>query len=392
MFKKSQDFLICCYFFSINFQEYKLFNLGFLSIPKIIAILYILFLLPNINYFLKTQKINFILFPLFSYFLFLFCINILNINTKSFAIFDFTLFINIILFCLCTIHFSRDFKIANRAILSLALGSVFLALFYFLGIGVDPDENGRISIFGDNPNFVGIKMAISIILILFIVIQNSLHFNWLRYMLFFPIPIMLKLLIETGSRISLISFILMMFVGFYFVKKNGFLIKVLLFIIFSGLVFYIYNFILENQFLLLRLSSSIEDKDLAGREVIYIEIWEVIKNNFLIGIGQTGYFAKFGVGSPHNVLLEILCYSGILGLTMYLLFLFNILRTAFKAKVIEKNILPLILLIPLFGLIFTGQILTLKLGWVIFSYIASRIYFLNTSLKVDSLQIGTKYD
>ena len=196
---------------------------------------------------------------------------------------------------------------------------------------------------------------------------------------------MLKLLIETGSRVSLISFILMMLVGFYYINKNGFFIKVFLFLIFSGLIFYIYNFVLENQFLLLRLSSSIEDKDLAGREVIYIEIWEVVKNNFLVGIGQTGYFAKFGEGSPHNVLLEILCYSGIFGLTMYLLFLLNILRTALKVKTINKNILPLILLIPILGLILSGQILTLKLGWVLFSYIASRIYFINTSLKVDSL-------
>jgi O-antigen ligase len=385
MIKKSQDFFLCAYFFSINFQEFKLFNLGFLSIPKIFAFLYLLLLLPSLNYFLKPQKINFILFPIFSFFIFLFLINILNINVKSFAIFDFTLFINIILFWLCTIHFSRDFKIANKAILSLALGSVFLAYFYFLGIGVEPDEQGRVAIFGDNANFVGIKMAISIILILFIVLQNSLQLNWVRYLLFLPIPNMLKLLIETGSRVSLISFILMMLVGFYYINKNGFFIKVFLFLIFSGLIFYIYNFVLENQFILLRLSSSIEDKDLAGREVIYIEIWEVVKNNFLVGIGQTGYFAKFGEGSPHNVLLEILCYSGIFGLTMYLLFLLNILRTALKEKTIYKNILPLILLIPILGLILSGQILTLKLGWVLFSYIASRIYFFNTSLKVDSL-------
>ncbi len=379
MIKKCQDFLLCSYFFSINFQEYKLFNLGFLSIPKIIALFYLLFLLPSLNYFLKPQKINYTVLPIFILFSFLFFINILNITPKSLGIFDFTLFINIILFWCFAIHFSKDNFISNKAMLSLALGSVFLALFYFMGIGIDSDEQGRISVFGDNANFVGIKMAISIILILFIVIQNSLNFNWVRFSLFLPIPIMLKLLIETGSRVSLISFILMTLVGFYFVKKNGISIKIILLLIFGTLIFYIYNFVIENQFLLLRLSSSIEDKDLAGRDVIYAEIWEVVKNNLFFGIGQTGYFAKFGDGSPHNVLLEILCYSGIFGLVLYLMFLLNLLRTALMSKKIEKNILPLILLIPLLGLIFSGQILTLKLGWVIFSYIASRIYFLNLS-------------
>ena len=128
--------------------------------------------------------------------------------------------------------------------------------------------------------------------------------------------------------------------------------------------------------MLLRLISSVEDKDLSGREVAYAEIWEVVNNNFVFGIGQTGYFEKFGDGSPHNVLLEILCYSGIIGLLMYLLFLLNILRTALKSNSLNGDILPLILFIPLLGLILSGQILTLKLGWCIFAYIASKIYFL----------------
>lgn len=381
MLKRIQDFLLCSYFFSINFQELQLFNLGFLSIAKIIAFLYLLFIIPSLNNILRSNKIFSLLIPIVSYFVYLFLINIININENSFAIFDLTLFINIILFWISAAHFSRDFSVANKAILCLTLGSVLLACFYYLGIGTELDEMGRVSMFGDNSNFVGIKMAIAINTILFLVIQNSLHFNWLRYLLLLPIPVMLKLLIDTGSRVSFVSLILMILLGFYFVKKNGILIKILLLFILSGLILYMYNFLIENEFLLLRLFSSIEDKDLAGRDVIYDELLQVVKNNFVFGIGQTGYFKNFGIGSPHNVLLEILCYSGIIGLSTYLLFLYNILATALKSISIEGDILPLILLVPLLGLILSGQILTLKLGWCIFSYIASRIYFFNTVVK-----------
>ena len=83
MIKKSQDFLLFSYFLSINFQEYKFLNIDFLSIPKIIAFLYLLFLLPNLNYFFKLYKPNLFIFPIFSYFFYLFLINILNINSKS---------------------------------------------------------------------------------------------------------------------------------------------------------------------------------------------------------------------------------------------------------------------------------------------------------------------
>jgi O-antigen ligase len=376
MLKRFHDFILCSYFFSINFQELQLFNLGFLSIPKIVAFVYLLFSIPRLNNTLQSKKIFITVIPILSYFTLLFLINIFNINEKSYSFFDFTLFINIILFWFIAVHLSRDFNIANKAILCLALGSVFLACFYFFGIGLELDEMGRVSIFGDNPNFVGIKMALSICLILFLVIQNSFHLNWVRYLLLLPIPMMLEVLIETGSRVSFVSLILMIFVGLYFVKKNGISMKIVILLIFSGLILSLYKFLIENQFFLLRLISSVEDKDLSGREVAYAEIWEVVNNNFVFGIGQTGYFEKFGDGSPHNVLLEILCYSGIIGLLMYLLFLLNILRTALKSNSLNGDILPLILFIPLLGLILSGQILTLKLGWCIFAYIASKIYFL----------------
>ncbi len=381
MLKSVQNFLLFAYFFSINFQEYKLFNLGFLSIPKVIAIFYLLFLLPSIHIFLNTRRINFVLVPISIFFIHLTLINILNINDKSYEFLDFTLFINIILFWFITIHFSGNISISSYAVLSFALGSVLLSFFYLLEIGVVIDEHGRISIFDDNSNFVGIKMAVSIILIIFLVIQNTLQFNLLRYCLFLPIPLMLKLLIDTGSRVSLISLVLMMLVGFLLVKKNGTVIKITIFLIFTGSVLFFYNFILENPILLLRLSSSIETNDLAGREVIYAEIWDVVSNNLFLGIGQTGYFAKFGNGSPHNVLLEIICYSGILGLSFYFFFLYKTFIVAIKSKSSQNNILPFILLIPLCGLILSGQILDLKLGWVIFSYVASSKFFLNKDLK-----------
>lgn len=392
MIRKIQDFLLYSYLFSISFQELQLFDLGSMSIPKIIAFLYLFFVMLDLNSFLKFEKIRPFLVPLVLFFIFLCGINIININVTSFAFFDFTLFINLILFWLITIHFSRNDIVASRALFFLAFGSIVLSLLYFFDIGVLVDDAGRTYLFNDNPNFVGIKMSISIVVLLFIVVQNNLNLNLLRYLFLSPVFLMFELLNETGSRVSFISFILMLLTGLFFITIPGRMTKMFLVLIIFGFFYYIVNLLLDNPLLLLRLSSSAENSDIAGRDVIFSNIWDVVKNDFLLGIGQTGYFAKFGNGSPHNVLLEIFTYTGIVGLSMYLFFLLNVLRTALKSRSVEKNILPLILLIPLFGLILSGQILTLKLGWIIFSYIASRVYFFekrnNVSLRAHSLKVN----
>jgi O-antigen ligase len=380
MIRKIQDFLLYSYLFSINFQELQLFDFVSLSIPKIIAFLYLLFVLPDINSFLNIEKIRSFIVPLIVFFIYLSGINIINITVDSYSFFDFGLFINLVLFWLITVHFSRNDIVPTRALFYLAFGSIFLSLLYFFDIGVLIDDNGRTYLFNDNPNFVGIKMSISIIVLLFVVVQNNLNLNLLRYILLLPVFLMLALLNDTGSRVSLISLILMLLTGLFFIRIPGRMANFFLVIIIFGFFYYLINLVLDNPLLLLRLSSSVENNDIAGRDVIFSDIWDVVKNEFLLGIGQTGYFAKFGNGSPHNVLLEIFTYAGVFGLLLYVYFLCRMLKTALRSLAFERNILPVILLIPLFGLILSGQILTLKLGWVLFSYIASRIYFVKPRL------------
>jgi O-antigen ligase len=259
--------------------------------------------------------------------------------------------------------------ISDKAILSFSIGSIFLASFYLFNIGVTISEDNRISLFGDNENFVGVKMSISIILILFIVFQNNLKLNKLRFILLIPIPIMFKLLIETGSRVSIISLLLMVLLSIYYIKINKLYIKLTLLIFVFILTFIAFQFILQNQLLLLRLFSSLENKDIGGRDVIFLEIWNQVRYYPILGIGQTGYYEFFGTGSPHNVLLEVFSYTGIIGLILYLYFLYDIYIISRRVLITKNIILPFLLIIPITGLLLSGQLLTLKLCWIIFAYI-----------------------
>jgi O-antigen ligase len=98
----------------------------------------------------------------------------------------------------------------------------------------------------------------------------------------------------------------------------------------------------------------------------------IIEKNYLFGIGETGYALKIGEMSPHNVFLEVLCYSGIIGLIIFTWFIIKVIRSAYLARKNVGLILPFLLLIPNLGLLLAGQLLYSKIGWVIFSYIFAR--------------------
>ena len=113
------------------------------------------------------------------------------------------------------------------------------------------------------------------------------------------------------------------------------------------------------------------NQDLSGRDDFWSEILITASENLFFGIGQSGYFMSFGNASPHNVIIEVLIYTGLVGVLFYLLFLYKIVIFALKSFQRNDLILPILLLSPIFGTILSGQILEMKLGWLLFAYIIS---------------------
>jgi O-antigen ligase len=363
-----RNFSLYLFFFFINFQELKILNLDFFSIPKLTGVLYLLTVLPQLTKFIGVSKIKSLLIAIWLFFILLTVISLLNISESSFGFFDFGLFQNIILFWFLINHGLKEPLRLEKAMLSLALGSVLLAVLYKAGIGIEYSEEGRITMFGDNQNIIGLRMTIAISILVFAVLQNRLRLNKLRYLLLLPIPIMLELMAVTASRVALISFVLCLIVGILFFKTKRSWVKIAAFAVGFVVLLFMYQFFMQYETLILRLLQSYEGGDLAGRSEIYETVWPVIIDNPIFGIGETGYVSLFGGMSPHNVFLEVLSYTGSVGLLVYLTFLFLIFRCAVKSRRINGNILPILLLIPVAGFLISGQILTQKMGWVIFAY------------------------
>ncbi len=375
-----QKWALWLFFFSLNFEVWDPTKSGYFSIAKFTGLIYLISILYDTNSFLGLRYINKLLRPIWIFFILLTIINIININSTSHSFFDFTIFQNIFLFWLLFNHEKREPGVLEKGLLYFALGSFLLAGLYYFQIGII-STNGRVTIFGDNLNIIGIRMCISSIIMLLYIIKNSLYYSKWRLLLFVPILLMLAFMADTGSRVAFISLAVSYLIGILLLKSNTRSEKILFIFIAALIGILLSNYILHKGILSDRLMQTFQEGDLSSRGKIWESIFPLIKSNFVFGVGETGYveymISNYGkLPSPHNVVIEILAYTGILGLFIYLVYLFRIVKISYKYFHRTGHLLQLLLLVPIIGMLLSGQLLETKIGWVILSFASSKVIYL----------------
>lgn len=347
------------------------------SFSKVFGIIYILSILPQIQKFVRIDFVGYYVFPLVLFFFWLTLIGLVNINEINSSFFDFSLFLNILLFWIMINHGRKDYLVLEKGMLSFALGSVAITIIFVLGLG-SAYQGGRLWMFGDDPNALASRTLMGMMILVLAVTQNRLNLGRYRFLLLLPIPVMLKLLFETGSRFGFIVFVLSLGAGILMYKSKEAWKKLLIY--FLGIVSMLISFFIltKSVTMIERLLSTVQSGDTSGRSDIWQLILPIVMENPIFGYGRTGYILEstiiFGKEtSPHNVLLEVLCYTGIVGLIIYLVFLYRIGIASLTSYRTHHLLLPILLLIPVAGMILSIQILTLKIGWVIFAYIVSAL-------------------
>jgi O-antigen ligase len=368
---------ICLYifFFSMNFEVWDpLQTSGFFSISRLTGLTYFLVLIPSIIRFKTSDAMKPIITTIWIFFGLLLIMNGIHTDSMAEYFFDFTYFQNIVLFWILINHEQSDPKVLEKGLFAFALGSVSLAMLYYNGIGIEYSA-GRVSIFGDNQNIIGLRMCISITILLLAVIKNTLGLGRIRYLFLLPIPIMIGLMVETGSRHAVLAFFMVFIAGLALYKTEKQRWKILAFCIGIITVLVIYQYIMQNEVIRTRLLQSIYEGNLSDRDIIWKNMVPLIKSNPIFGVGQSGYASYcqviYGVyTSPHNVILEILAFTGLTGLMIYFYFLFLIFKRSWSMYRKDSLILPLLLLFIAFSMIVISHILEVKIGWAIFAYAA----------------------
>ena len=380
---KLQSISLALLFFSINFEVWDPLNTGgIFSLAKFFGITYLVSILPSINKFIVIpKKIRSILILIFLFYFLLFLMNVININYLANDVFSSSILINIIFFVFIINHERLVPGVIEKSFIGFLIGALLSTAAFYSGIGLEVESDGRVKLFGDNQNLIGIRMVVASFLLTHYILKYRYTLSkTLIALLFLAYMPILTLLFNTGSRVSVISLLLGTALFFILYRTKKITVKALSMVIllsFSGIVI---DSVLKSDVVGARLTKTIEEGNLAGRDEIWSQILPLIQNNFLFGVGRTGYIDFFSrirdtVPSPHNVIIEVMSYTGIIGTVLYLLFVYRVFFSSLRYYFKYNELIPLLFAIPIAGILLSGQILTFKLGWFIFAYAATRNYY-----------------
>lgn len=374
--ERIQIICACLFFASIHFEVFSPFMEKF-SIAKMAAYLYLASLIFTPLY--KLVNLKNIQKNIISCFLLIGLITISSLINGCEQIFYSTLFQNIIMFWMVLNHYRRDDRLFEWGMLSFSICAAIIGFLFMQGIGVGISLEGRMTMFDDNENAVGLKMATAALFLLsFCLRQDKRKASFRPWLLFLTIPI-INLMFATASRTALVVFAVGLFVFFLLYPSKKKSVKFLWFIVGFVVIYIGYNIVLQQELLMERMNLTVDEGNLSGRDIIWAVYLELILDNPILGVGLDMGGFEFSMShfedaarSPHQVLIEVAVYSGILGLATFLFFLFYMYKDAFLwLKTKARNITPLILCISTVAMIMAGQALGTKLFWVIAAYATS---------------------
>ena len=159
---------------------------------------------------------------------------------------------------------------------------------------------------------------------------------------------------------------------------------------------YAFNKLVDSDSILIeRLTTTVEEGNTSDRDKITESLIPYVFESPIWGYGQTGYVnvantalnriaiiggVTYGF-SPHNVVMELLMYTGIIGLILWLIFWWKIGKESWILFKEKRLLMAGLMCIPMLACILSGQLLTDKWAYILYAYIMSEYYYLRNSLQ-----------
>ena len=386
VFSTLQKYSIYLFAFSVSFESMNILNINFLATKISLSILFFFSVCNYKSLQIKKPFLK-ILVPLLIYFILLSIRSYMNQSAAYNTYIDFLFFLNILLFVLLVNYSYLNPNVLLKSLFVFVVSNIIITFLYFLGIGLSDSLEGRVAMLGMNENYLGLSLTIAFLSLMSIVIDNKLDMSKNRFLLLLFLPLLLILIIKSGSRGALLGTFLGIFVFVLFNKSIKSFKKLLL--IFGSIILLIlvYFLFLRNSYVVERLIDTFQYGDTANRDLIWEALTYSFSDTIIWGVGKTGYGAIAGDLSPHNVLLEVFLYTGVIGLIVFLFFYYKLLKRAFSKLKYENEILPIVLLMPITILLFTGQFFDKKFIWLILAYVAgsSNIVYITSKSKLSNI-------
>tara|TARA_B110001450_G_C17664748_1_gene499011 strand:- start:1287 stop:2474 length:1188 start_codon:yes stop_codon:yes gene_type:complete len=373
-----QNLALYFYFFSINIESFDPLNLGGgFSMAKLAGICYLLSVLPSYKIVFNFNKIWYFIWPIIGFIAWMTLISLININSYSSRFIDFAVILNIVIFIAIINHARKDTSSLEKALLAFAIGSFVTASLMYFGIGAEEDSSGRKTFFKADLNELGVKLATGFTIAVVMIYQDILNLGKKRFYLLFLLPVILGAVLNTGSRTAIaLPFLSMIIFCLLLLLKSDrkFIFFILASIIFPIVLLGGVALALQSEVLASRMSTGSATGSTAMRIFLWVGYADIISENYIFGYGMSGadlaVYKYFGLlESPHNVILEILTYSGVVGLVLYSIFLARVFFSTIKTFLRSTHFMPALLLPSIIAFTLMLQGLSEKACWLVLAYI-----------------------
>jgi O-antigen ligase len=280
----------------------------------------------------------------------------------------------------------RDSKTAERALLVFAAGCVVLAVLQITGVaarGVEADRAAivRVTAFGFHPNNLARILMLGLLAILGVAMAKA---KGLTRPLLLTSPLVILLcvaLVQTGSRGGLLA--LGAGVMTLVLRRGTLVMKILNG---AGLLLLLGVFLfaaMQSDIMRSRFEETLEDGDLARRDLIYPTAFQMFQEKPWLGWGPINSTFELGMRlghpeeetkNPHNIILYGLVSTGIFGTIPLIVGIGFASSNAWRTRNGPHGILPLALVVSVLIANMSGLWLFNKLHWLVMAYAMATIY------------------
>jgi O-antigen ligase len=280
----------------------------------------------------------------------------------------------------------RERHVAERALLTFGFACTLLALLQVTGVAGRPVEVDaavvRITALGFHPNNLARILMLGLLALIGLTFGRSSSFLKPIFITFPFIALVGAALIQTGSRGALIALTvgLMTLV----LRRGTPLMKILNALGMLMVIGFIFAVALQSEVMRARFEETIEEGDLARRELIYPTAWQMFQEKPLIGWGPIASTYELGgrlshpeeeTKNPHNLILFGLVSTGLLGSLPLFIGIALAAVSAWKSRHGPHGILPLAMLAAVMVANMSGLWLFNKLHWLVMAYALASVSY-----------------
>jgi len=289
------------------------------------------------------------------------------------------------LLILCAVfNLMRDERVARRVLLTLMIAASVHAIMTVFGIGKAVDsESARATVLGQNANRAARVLGAGLLCTIGLAYGRAhagLRPRWIAW----PASTLLGLaMIMGGSRGGLVA----LAAGLWSFSLTGATIglrirNTVVALLAIGLAVW---GTMQSPLMQRRVQMAMAG-NLAKRELIFPAAWGMVKDRPLTGWGpRNQYVLATRLQLPpelhlsrdtHNLFLELLTATGVLGTTPFMIGLWLCCRAAWKGRRGIEGILPMATMAALMVNNLSGNYIAFKLQWVLLAYVLASYYYL----------------